>query len=111
MSEEHPTDEELDRRRAALGARIAEQRARLPENRPAANATQGMRGVAEGFKIASEFVAGVLVGTAIGYLIDRLAGTTPFGLIFFLLIGFAAGVTNVVRSTSKKPDSVDDASS
>lgn len=57
--------------------------------------------MAQGFKIASEFVAGVLVGAAIGYGVDRLFGTLPFGLIFFLLIGFAAGVLNVVRSAGK----------
>jgi ATP synthase protein I len=100
---DHPSEDELKRRGDALSARIAESRARQPENREPANPTQGMRGAAEGFKIASEFVAGVLVGTAIGYGIDQLFGTTPFGLIVFLLIGFAAGVLNVIRATSKRP--------
>lgn len=108
MTDGQPTDEELKRRSEALGARIAERRALLPENRPAGNETQGLRGAAEGFKIASEFVAGVLVGTAIGFGIDRLAGTAPFGLIVFLMIGFAAGVLNVVRGTAKKPVSGED---
>ncbi|KAB0680258.1 AtpZ/AtpI family protein [Aureimonas leprariae] len=101
---DHPSEDDLRKRGDALAARIAESRARQPDQREAANPTQGMRGAAEGFKIASEFVAGVFVGTAIGYGIDRLFGTTPFGLIVFLLIGFAAGVLNVIRSTSKKPD-------
>ena len=98
-----PSETDLKRRGDALAARIAEQRSRQAENRPAANPTKGMRGAAEGFKIASEFVAGVLVGTAIGYGIDSLFGTTPFGLIVFLLIGFAAGVLNVIRATAEKP--------
>lgn len=96
-----PSEAELERRRRALDARIAESRAALPESRPEANRTAGMQGVAYGFKIASEFVAGVLVGTAIGYGIDRLFGTTPFGLIVFLMIGFAAGVLNVVRGAAQ----------
>ncbi|GGE14866.1 ATP synthase protein I [Aureimonas endophytica] len=100
-------DEDLRRRGDALAARIAESRARLPGNQPEANRTQGMRGVAEGFKIASEFVAGVLVGTAIGYGIDSLFGTRPFGLIVFLLIGFAAGVLNVVRGTARSSEPPD----
>jgi ATP synthase protein I len=102
MSDEDP-ENDLRRRRDALDARLAESRSRLPENRPAANPTRGARGTAEGFKIASEFVGGILVGVAIGYGIDRLFGTTPFGLIAFLLIGFAAGVLNVIRSTTRKP--------
>jgi ATP synthase protein I len=102
MTDDHDDAEDERRRRSdELGARIAASRAQLPENRPEPNRTQGMRGVAEGFKIASEFTAGILVGTAIGFGVDRLFGTSPFGLVFFLLIGFAAGVLNVIRSTSK----------
>jgi ATP synthase protein I len=43
-------------------------------------------------------VAGVLVGAAIGWLLDRLLGISPWGLIVFLLLGFVAGVLNVMRS-------------
>lgn len=96
-----PVDEAaLTARREALARRIAEQRRRLPENREPPDRSQGMQGVAQGLKIASEFVAGILVGAAIGYLIDTLAGTSPFGLIIFLMIGFAAGVLNVIRGAS-----------
>ncbi|NDW06182.1 atp synthase i [Jiella sp. 40Bstr34] len=61
-----------------------------------------MQGLAEGLKLGSEFVAGVVVGAAIGYGIDSIAGTMPFGLIVFLMIGFGAGVRNVLRSVSPK---------
>jgi ATP synthase protein I len=53
------------------------------------------------FRLASEFVAGVLVGAALGWGLDYLAGTSPWGLIGFLLLGFCAGVLNVVRSSGK----------
>src|SRR5215475_11617872 len=43
-------------------------------------------------------VAGVLVGAAIGWLLDRWLGISPWGLIVFLLLGFAAGVLNVMRA-------------
>ena len=49
-------------------------------------------------KISSEFIAGVVVGAALGWLIDKLFGTGPWGLIIFLLLGFCAGVLNVLRS-------------
>jgi len=55
-------------------------------------------GYATGFRLASEFVAGVLVGAGLGWLLDRALGISPWGLIVFLLLGFAAGVLNVMRS-------------
>jgi len=53
--------------------------------------------MARGFRLSTELVAGVLVGAGIGWLLDRWAGTTPLGMIVFLLLGFAAGVLNVMR--------------
>jgi len=55
-------------------------------------------GYAKGFRLSSELVAGVVVGAGIGWLIDRWLGISPWGLIIFLLLGFAAGVLNVMRS-------------
>jgi ATP synthase protein I len=47
---------------------------------------------------ASELVAGVVVGTVLGWGFDRLLSTSPWGLIVFMLLGFVAGVINVMRS-------------
>ncbi|MCB8838752.1 AtpZ/AtpI family protein [Aurantimonas sp. VKM B-3413] len=92
--------EDWSARREALTRKLAEQRARMPQDEGDPRPRGGMQGVAEGLKLASEFLAGILVGTAIGYGIDKFAGTSPFGLIVFLLIGFAAGAANVIRSVS-----------
>ena len=54
--------------------------------------------IARGFRLSTELVAGVLVGAAIGWLLDRWLGISPWGLIVFLLLGFAAGVLNVMRA-------------
>jgi ATP synthase protein I len=54
--------------------------------------------MALGFRLSSELVAGVVVGAAIGWGVDRWLSTSPFGLIVFLLLGFTAGVVNVVRA-------------
>lgn len=50
-----------------------------------------------------EFVGAVLVSTFIGWLIDRFAGTAPWAMIVFLLLGFAAG-TRRALTTSKQFD-------
>jgi len=54
--------------------------------------------MAVGLRLSSELVAGVLVGAALGWGFDRLLSTSPWGLIVFLLLGFTAGVLNVMRS-------------
>ena len=37
-------------------------------------------------------------------MIDRLAGTSPWGLLVFLLLGFAAGVLNLIRAAGVVPN-------
>ena len=54
--------------------------------------------MARGFRLSTELVAGVVVGALIGWLLDRWLGISPWGLIVFLLLGFAAGVLNVMRA-------------
>ena len=54
--------------------------------------------MAVGLRLSSELVAGVLGGAALGWGFDRLLSTSPWGLIVFLLLGFTAGVINVMRA-------------
>ena len=65
------------------------------ENEASAGRASGM---AIGFRLSSELVAGVLVGAVIGWTFDHFLSTSPFGLIVFLLLGFVAGVVNVMRA-------------
>ncbi|EJF81491.1 Uncharacterized protein conserved in bacteria [Candidatus Bartonella washoeensis] len=57
---------------------------------------QGM--IARAIKLSSEFLASVIVGVVLGLGFDKLAGTMPWGLVFFLFLGFAAGVLSILRS-------------
>ncbi|MBI5130325.1 MAG: AtpZ/AtpI family protein [Rhodopseudomonas palustris] len=54
--------------------------------------------MAVGLRLSSELVAGVLGGAALGWGFDRLLSTSPWGLIVFSLLGFTAGVINVMRA-------------
>ena len=54
--------------------------------------------MAIGLRLSSELVAGVLFGAGLGWGFDRLLSTSPWGLIVFLLLGFTAGVINVMRA-------------
>ena len=102
---EQTTDE------AALSARLTrlgEKLGRAHRNRPtessrAQRPASDPSALARGFRLSTELVAGVLVGAAIGWLIDRWLGTSPLGMIVFLLLGFAAGVLNVMRAAGVAP--------
>ena len=50
------------------------------------------------FKISTEMVAAVVVGTIIGYFLDNLFGTKPWLILIFFFVGVIAGILNVVRS-------------
>jgi len=89
--------DDLDGRRRELEAALAARRAREPRDGEDAK-TSGAGGYANALRLSSEFIAGIVVGAALGWFIDRLAGTSPWGLIVFLLLGFGAGVLNVLRS-------------
>lgn len=88
--------ESLDARRRQLEADLAAHRGK---HAPRADRKEAAGGYALAVKLSSEFIAGVLVGAGLGYLFDRFLGTAPWGMIFFLLLGFCAGVLNVLRST------------
>jgi ATP synthase protein I len=95
---EPPDDEAaLSARLQRLGERLAKV-SRPSENGSGPRQTADASGFARGFRLSTELVAGVLVGAVIGWLFDRWLGTTPWGLVVFLLLGFAAGVLNVMRS-------------
>ena len=92
---------------AALSARLqrlneglghARDAAGGPSDSPDREQAATAAGYAKGFRLSSELVAGVVVGAGIGWLIDRWLGVSPWGLIVFVLLGFAAGVLNVMRS-------------
>ena len=88
---------------AALSARLKHLGDRLnqvsqPDESSAPRQSTDMSGFARGFRLSSELVAGVAVGALLGWMLDRWLGISPWGLIVFLLLGFAAGVLNVMRA-------------
>jgi len=90
-------EDELERRRRELEASLAARSPVRHEGKGGAG-TSGTSGYGQALKLSSEFIAGIAVGAGLGWFIDRVAGTSPWGLIVFLLLGFGAGVLNVMRS-------------
>lgn len=88
-------DASLDARRAELETKLARHR---KTDEAEGGESSSRNGYALAVKLSSEFIAGVAVGALLGYGVDRFFGTSPWGMIVLLLLGFAAGVLNVMRS-------------
>ncbi|MBS1166818.1 MAG: atpI [Proteobacteria bacterium] len=104
QDDERPDDAGSDPRLRALGEKLAEARRASAGPEGGVSQSSGLSGIGQAMKVGSEFVAGVIVGFVIGYTIDRLFGTSPWGMIVFLLLGFAAGTLNVLRSAGVAKD-------
>ena len=53
------------------------------------------------FKLGTELVAAVAVGSIIGFILDNWFGTKPLFIILFFLLGSAAGIYNVIKAAKK----------
>ena len=53
------------------------------------------------FKLGTELVAAVIVGTIIGFILDTWFGTKPWLIIIFFFLGSAAGMLNVIRTAKR----------
>jgi|TARA_B110000444_G_scaffold258677_1_gene300218 ATP synthase protein I len=53
-------------------------------------------------RVATELLAGLLIGTSLGWLIDNWLNTSPLFLIIFFLLGGAAGILNLWRIITGK---------
>jgi ATP synthase protein I len=89
-------DAELSRRLRELDKRIGDRRIDLAED--VREDEPRSPGVAMALRLGADFVAGVVIGAALGWGFDQLLGTSPWGLVVFLLLGFAAGVLSVMRT-------------
>lgn len=92
-----PTDSELSARLRRLETQIERKRpaaAADPSTRPR---NGGGSALGQAMTLSTEFVAGVIAGGILGWIVDHVFGTKPWGLIVLLMLGFVAGVYNVMR--------------
>lgn len=99
-----PTDD-LHRRLKA-----AQDRNAGASKKRSAGASSVGSGMGVGVKVGVDLVVGVGVGAGIGWGLDRLLGTEPWLLALFCILGFVAGLMNVIRTANqsfKKPTNDD----
>ena len=53
------------------------------------------------FKMSTELVSAVVVGTIIGFILDKTFGTKPWLILIFFFVGAVAGFVNVFKSAKK----------
>ena len=83
---------------ADLSERIAEFEIQQQEKRRYRKTKLPTGGMALAGRVTTELVAGVVVGTFIGWALDNWLGTTPTLMVVFFFLGSAAGMMNVWRA-------------
>ena len=62
------------------------------------NKNQNSSSIGAAFKLSTELVAAVAVGTIIGFILDKTFGTKPWLILIFFFVGVVAGIINVFKS-------------
>lgn len=105
MSKEEPAREPIgeDARIDALEERLKAAREREEQrNKPqvqGADANYRM-----GNRVLAELLGGIGGGALIGWVIDRFAGTSPWGLLVMLFFGIIVAFRNIIRISNQRPD-------
>lgn len=89
------SQEALKSLQSRLDALTAE---RTPEQKADGSAERSM---GEGYRLLGEVIGGVFGGLGLGYVLDRLAHTTPLFIVVGLLLGTAASAFTAMRSANK----------
>jgi ATP synthase protein I len=99
---------EFKRRASQLGTRIdsvqSEKQAEIEEQQDRANRSRGM---AYGLRMSSELVAAILVGGFMGYILDSWLGTRPWLFLVFMMLGFSAGILNILRAFKRMQSEIE----
>ena len=105
MNDEKPAREPIgeDARIDALDERLKAAREREEQrNRPqvqGADANYRM-----GNRVLAELLGGIGGGALIGWVIDRFAGTSPWGLLVMMFFGIVVAFRNIFRISNQRPD-------
>lgn len=105
MSEEQSGREPIgeDARIDSLDARLKAAREREDNrNRPRVQGTDANYRL--GSKVLAELLGGLVGGGLIGWVIDRFADTSPWGLLVMLFLGIAVAFRNIIRISNRRPD-------
>ena len=106
MAENEPGPDPLaeDARLRSLDERLAKAQTGEASRTGAASRVQTDDGSRLGNRVLAELIGGMVGGALIGWVIDRLAGTSPWFLLGLLFLGTGAAFRNIIRISTKRPD-------
>ena len=87
------SDNQFKTRLEIAKSKISRRNSNKDKNRPSS--------IGVAFKMSTELVSAVVVGTIIGFILDNWFGTKPVLIIVFFLFGATAGIVNVFRSAKR----------
>lgn len=95
---EDPRIGSLDERLKAAQEREEER------NRPSGGAGATDANYRLGSRVLSELIGGIGGGALVGWVIDRFAGTSPWGLLVLMFLGIIVAFRSIIRISSRRPD-------
>lgn len=106
MSDENPAREPIgeDARIDALEARLAAAREREEQRNKPALSAEADANYRMGNRVLAELIGGIGGGAFIGWVIDRFAGTAPWGLLVVMTLGIVVSFRNIIRMASRRPE-------
>ncbi|RXT53054.1 hypothetical protein B6S44_20190 [Bosea sp. Tri-44] len=105
------TDASLESRLKSLDAGLKRVTSQAEAESRSESGRTDSSGIGQAMRLSTEFIAGIIVGGGLGWAVDKWFGTAPFGMIVLLMLGFGAGVMNVVRAAGLMKSRTDDKSS
>ena len=85
----------MDKNNIKTRLKIAKNKIRQSKNEPNSS------NLGTAFKLSTELVSAVLVGSIIGFILDSWFDTKPWLIIIFFFVGVIAGIVNVIKSAKK----------
>lgn len=93
---------DLSARLKRLESRLGEASSRRDtQARAGSRGSSDMSGLGKALRFSAEFIAGIVAGFGVGWAIDSVVGTSPWGMIVGLLLGFGAGMLNIMRAAGE----------
>ncbi len=103
MNDEQPARDPIgeDARIDALEARLKAAREREEKRNKPSGTVEADTSYRLGNKVLAELLGGIGGGAFIGWVIDRFAGTSPWGLLVVMAIGIIVAFRNIIRMGSR----------
>ena len=106
MSDELPARDPVgeDARMVALDERLKAVREREAARIQPTAGAEADANYRMGSRVLAELIGGIGGGAFVGWVIDQLAGTSPWGLLVVMFLGIFIAFRSIIKAAMKRPD-------